>query len=357
MTLGSGAPYRVSVYDRQGMKKDEIDATFHCVWIANDIGKANFTISVGDPKCTADNLQFGNYVLFEHAQLPNWAGVISPHDPRKWSGDKQVTVQLLSAEYQFSRRRAPGGGRLEGTPGAIFTRVCQWANMGEDALIRFGGSIWMDGPIIPVDIANQKLSTIMGTVTKSAQVEWWLDPQIDPTTHRLIFNANLSQQRGTNNGYVLKEGFNIESPQGDFYMEEGDIINDDAVMGSAATIDARPLAIAQSPNSIGKYGLWQESEVISSGDAGGAQNVANTKMNTNAEPTGKFLLTAIDSDESGNTFALIGVGDVVLVDLYSVGFYAGLTPGNGITATTRILSEEYATDENKLVLVNQVVNV
>src|SRR5215211_7474055 len=63
-------------------------------WVLNDVGRAEFSISTADPKCTEANLQFGNLVHSEHlptldansnlnGKLPSWTGMILPN--RDWN--------------------------------------------------------------------------------------------------------------------------------------------------------------------------------------------------------------------------------------------------------------------------------
>lgn len=355
MSIPQSADYRLSVFDKQGVKKDELAATFHCIWILNDIGTGYFTMATSDAKCTADNLAFGNYVLFEHAKLGNWGGVIAPHNQRRWNGTKQVTIPVLAAEYQFNRRRTGAGITLAGPAGSVFTALCQAANSQEDALIRTTASaIWGGGENSGInDTKNRMMSAIMKDVVQKSSIDWWLDPQQD-TSGRLVFNAYLAQKRGSSNNYVLREGYNIETPDGDFYIEEGDLINDEMVVGGAATNAVAPKGVSLDQSSIDQYGLWQNSETVGGGQTGSAQSFADGKIATNSQPQKKFLLAALeDPTTSPNTFSNIRVGDIVTVDLYSVGFYAG---SFGVTETARILSMEYSTEENKVILVTQVVN-
>jgi hypothetical protein len=112
--IPEGADYRLSIFDRQGRKQSEIDATFHCIWtMAPTIGTAYYTMATNDPKCNYLNCLPGRYVLFEHEELGNWGGVISPHNQRKWNGQSQITIPVSAAEYQFNRRRAGAGKKLD----------------------------------------------------------------------------------------------------------------------------------------------------------------------------------------------------------------------------------------------------
>ena len=144
--ISEGADYRISIWGKGGMKLCEVDATFHCLWaMAPIIGTAYFTLSTNDPKCTQENLQFGNYVLFEHQELGNWAGFITPHNQRRWSGDRQVTIPIMAIEGLFSRRRAGAGSPMEGSAGAVFKTLINTANAEGDIRIRFNGSIYNGG--------------------------------------------------------------------------------------------------------------------------------------------------------------------------------------------------------------------
>jgi hypothetical protein len=352
MSTPEGADYRLSLFNRQGMYIDELDASFHCIWMAGDIGKADFTMSTSDEKCTKANLNFGNYVLFEHKRLGNWCGIICPHDPRRWSGQGQVTIQVISVEYQFNRRRASGAGAFSGSAGAIFTQMCNLANQKYDALIRFsdGSNIWGGGPDIPVTLNNQLMSDVMATVDKIQPVDWWFEPRV--VNNVLTLAAHLQKQMGTSKGYALLEGTNIETPTGDFYSEEGDIINDDLALGSGVAQSDRPEGRAISQPSIDQYGLWEGVEGVTDADAGNTQGVADSKILNSSQPVSKIMLTAIESEESPDTFANIGTGDIVTANLYSVGFYSN---SKGIFANVRILSREYSTDVNKVILVSQVL--
>jgi len=112
----------------------------------------------------------------------NWAGIIAPKDRRVWNGDKQVIIPILSAEYQFNRRRAGAGSSIPGSAGAVFTQLCQMANSQEDALIRFNGSIWGGGDQSGIrDTKNRMLSDLMGEIVKKTNVDWWFDPQSTTT--------------------------------------------------------------------------------------------------------------------------------------------------------------------------------
>lgn len=349
-----GADYRLSIFNRQGWKTAEIDATFHCIWtMAPTIGTAYYTMSTSDPKCTFENCAPGRYVLFEHNDLGNWGGVICTHNQRRWNGEKQITIPIMAAEYQFNRRRAGAGSGFDGNTGTIFKEFCRTANSAEDALIRFNGAIWGGGGQAGVaDPKNAMLSDIMAQLANDAGVDWWFDPVINPLNGRLNFNACLSPKRGRSNNYVLKEGFNLENISGDFFVEEGDIVNDNFVTGVAARNGDTPKKQSIYTPSINQYGLWQNSESSTSSDEGPVQAQADATVNAKNQPVGKFMLTALKSVECPDTFQHLRTGDTYNLDINTVSFYNNGNQ-NGIDARTRVLSREYSTDEDKVVLVGQ----
>lgn len=354
-----GADYRISIYTKMGIKLCEIDASFHCIWtMPPNIGTAFLTISLNDPKCTYRNFNIGNYVLFQHERLGDWCGIITPINRKAWNAsDKTLTISMMQVEYHFSRRRAGAGAAINGTAGVIFKQLCQMANDVGDCLIRFDGYIWGGG--VACDIVDPKdamLLDLMADVIVKSPVDWWFEPLIDPKNNNLYFSARLAQKRGTNRSYALREGFNIETPTGDFYTEEGNLINDVIEVGSAAQNAGAPKATAKNPFSIAEYGVWQGSESNSATDQATVQSAADICVVKNAQPLRKYLLTAIETVESPYTFAKIGQGDDVLIDIYSVGFF-GLGRGNGVNDTARVISREFTTDDKRLILVTETQNI
>lgn len=148
------ADQRFAIYSRKGALLDRINATVNLTEAVNEFGSLDFSISVRDPKATEHNLQFGNYVLFEHARLGSWGGVIASQSGMDWEDDKSITVRSLSAEYQFYRRRCPlydvtskVPGAVLGTYGQIMKKLIRYANAKEDTLLR-PRQIDMSGPQI-----------------------------------------------------------------------------------------------------------------------------------------------------------------------------------------------------------------
>ena len=344
--------FSVSLFDKRGLILAQIRTAFHCVWTLNKVGKADFEMALNDGKCTEENLQFGNYVLFQHSELGNWAGVIAPNDRQEWDASRKVVrIRALSAEYQFARRRGPAQYLFKGASfGDLLIQVIRRGNALGDMLVR-EGTIWEGGGPHEETSRDDSLLEILQRVQARAGYDWWLEPQV--SGGRLTFTANLSKRRGANSGYVLQEGRNLETPSGAFMLTGGQpLINDLALSGEGATVDARPRAVALDQDSIDAYGLWQGSDSSEASIPATLKQQARERVSQRAQPAKRFKLTAIESPESPDTFGSLGLGDVLRLELFSVGFYAGQ---NGVSTTVRIRSMEYDTSINKAILVQEEI--
>ena len=353
--MSYGGDYRVSVYDRFGVYLAELDCAFHCIWALNEAGSANFTLSRFDPKCTERICRFGNYVVFEHARLGDWGGLILPHDGRDWSGDGFIKMRARSAEFNFSRRRAPlydaqDGLFWAGTAGDLFERIINHMNFKSDTRVRPGdirkGGITM---IVGLRLAmwDRGIAQLIKRTNRRMGGKIWLEP-MRGENGRLIFKANFLLTRGENAGYVLKEDINIETPSGQFFREDGVLINDIAVMSSESDGANFQVEYYEDQDSIGEYGLFEGSDSITSDNEDAIQKYARDQVKQGSEPNRVFELLAIETTESPDTFAHIRPGDIANVDLYSVGFWFGRF---GVNSRISIDSIEYDTEEDKAILV------
>ncbi len=343
--------YHVSLFDKSGVRLAEIDAGFHCIWTLNKVAKADFVLAISDPKCTESNLQVGNFVVFEHDRLGSWGGVIAPHDRREWTGDGTVTIRVLSAEMQFGRRRGPANQLFRGTAGSIYRQFIAWGNGQADMLVR-EGAIWMGGATHEETSRDDILLEAWQRVAERSSVDWWFEPSIG-SDGKLVFLAHLADLRGQDVGYALLEGINIETPAGTFMIEGGRAIeNDMAISGEGATVESRPRGTAKNQSSIDLYGLWQGSDTSEATTPETLTSQAQEHVNTLGFPQKRFKITAIESPERTDTFAHIGMGDVIALRLSSVGFYAGEI---GYEGNVRIVSREYDTNIDKVILVQEEV--
>jgi hypothetical protein len=187
-------------------------------------------------------------------------------------------------------------------------------------------------------------------VQKRSGVDWWFEPNI-ATDGRLTFLAHLAPIRGQSSMYALQEGINIESPSDTFMIEGGRALENDMVIsGEGATVEARPRGMALSQGSIDTFGLWQNSDSSEAQTPATLTSQAQERVSVNGFPQKRFKLSAFESPERTDTFVHINMGDVVALHLTSVGFYAGQ---NGYDGACRIISREYDTDINKVILVHE----
>lgn len=341
--------YHISLFDMSGARLAEIDASFHCIWTLNKISKADFQLAISDPKCTEEFLQFGNFVVFEHARLGMWGGVITPDDRREWSGNGKVTVRALSAEKQLGRRRGPANQVFQGTAGSIYRQFIAYGNTQGDMLVR-EGDIWTGGGTHQETSRDDILLEAWQRVQKRSGVDWWFEPSIDDNG-RLTFLAHLAQVRGSVSGYVLQEGINIETPIDTFMIEGGRAIENDVVIsGEGATVESRPRGRALNQASIDTYGLWQGSDSSEAEVVATLTSQAQERVGVYGLPQRRFKLTAFECPERPDTFSHVSLGDIVGLHLHSVGFYGGQT---GYEGNCRITSCEYDTDADKVILVQE----
>lgn len=341
---------RLTVYDRTGARLDTLKASFQFTEALNEFGQAEFTLAISDSKCTERNLNFGNYILYEHARLGEWTGVIAPNNGQGSNFDDTITSRCFSAEFQFNRRRAPlndvdaGGllGFIHGTEGEILERLIGYANLKEDALLR-PGNIWKGGETRMVQLRYAMLNEPLDQVIKRSGLQFWVTPYFEK--HLLRFAVHLQPARGTDTGYTLRERINMEMPGGEHHRRDGALVND-TVTGSK---EGGPDSIGEAADaaSRNKYGLWEGNEYVEGDSQALAQARADAMIAAQAEVQEKDQVIAIESVESPDTFQHIGLGDVVGVQKNSVRFYDS---AERYFAQGRIVSREWSNAANKCIL-------
>lgn len=345
------ADQRLSVYSRKGILLDRLQATFTFSESLNEIGTAEFTMAISDPKCTERNLSFGNYILFEHARLGSWGGVIAPHNGQDWNSDDTITTRCLSAEYQFSRRRAPLHdlkskirGAIEGTEGQIMKCLIRYANMQEDTLLR-PGRLFMGGPTRRTKLAYAMLNDLVAQILKRSELQFWVTPYKDGG--ELRFGVNLLEVRGRDRGYVMRERINMELPSGQHHRRDVEMINDALVLAEGGDAPLKPTGQWVNQVSVNKYGLWQGVDSVPGDNTAWAESRAKDIVWQSGMPKDKDKVIAIESEESPTTFANIGLGDLVTIKKDSVIFYGGK---KSYSKKKQIVAREYDSDSKKCVL-------
>ncbi len=331
---------RISIYDINGIKLTEIDASFSRTWMLNRYGTGDFTISVTDPKATQENLRFGNLITAEHEKLPIWGGIIDT--PRTWMPGA-IKVSCYSAAYILTSR-VLDLSTLRGTAGAIFEKIISHANSRTHTLFSLG-EVYQGG------VANEFLKygvtvyAIMQAMEEENGHDWSVIPE-NTNTGNLSFECNWYEKRGMIREIGLIEDKNVLI--GGNLVEQGKIVNALLVYGSGATWATKPHAIATDSNS--PYGLKEALFFISELTHEEAQDKADTLLKKYKNPRKTFSLTALDDTitPANSIFYNIRIGDTIPVDLHTTGFTEG---GFGLTTKVRILGMGYNDLDNQLSLV------
>lgn len=337
--------YRTSIWDKKGDFVTYLPCSFFHTAAMGDVGQAEFTIDINNPLNRRDIIATGNYVLFEHQRLGDWAGIIAPNNGLSWTGDGVRIVRALEAAHQFSRRRSPlyvmdkKPLAVVGNAGLLLKKVINYANAKQDALLRPGNIL--PGDIALIHLKYEMTNELVHSLERKSKCESWVTPEKDETG-RLIFRVHLARRRGAARGYTLREGINLELEHGDIYREDGAIINDYAAI--VQTESGYQHAQYEDRRSIYENGLWQGSEQDGEGEP---KYLVRNTVAANRDPVRTYKVTAIETPESPDTFAYIGLGDVVNLCMYNGGAYYNEA---GVDTSVRIVSREYSSTENKVIL-------
>jgi len=337
--------YRASIWDKKGDFITFLPCAFFFNSALGEIGQAEFTIDINNPLNTRDVIATGNYVLFEHERLGDWAGIIAPNNGLSWTGDGVRVVRALEVAHQFNRRRSPlyvvdnKPLAIVGNTGSLLRQVIKYANIKQDALLRPGNIL--PGETALIHLKYEMTNELVHALERKSQCESWVTADKDETG-RLIFRVHLARRRGVSTGYTLREGINIELERGDIYREDNPIINDFAAIVQTET--GYQHAQYEDRRSIYENGLWQGSAQDGEGDP---KFLVRNTVALNRDPDRTYKVTAIETPETPDTFAHIGLGDVVNLCMYNGGAYYNEA---GVDTTVRIVSREYSSVENKVIL-------
>ncbi len=343
--------YRVTVFDRNGVPLAELDVEFHCVWADNEQGPGDFVISARyDPKCAPHIIKPGNYVVFDHAHHGSWGGVIMPHDDISLSGNGELTVRMREASIQFARRRAPlynfEGGNivLQGPASAVLKTMIHWCNLKQDTRLR-EGDINAGDKQTQLKLVNAMWSDLLDKFIKRNKVRVWTEPARDEQ-NLLIFKVNAAKRAVTNPDayYPLQEDINIETPSGEFYRRGNELKNDILYMNEAADDGGYLEYIAEDSPSQEEYGLWQWTETFGTDEAAALEEMATSELEKNSQLREKPILTAIESEESPDTFLHLRNGARIRVLIHSVGLWYG---DRGASVFGNIATREVSTSQGK----------
>ncbi|MBI3165168.1 MAG: hypothetical protein HYZ24_10835 [Chloroflexi bacterium] len=299
-----------TIYDRNGAPLTDIRARCTRSSLLNDYGQATFEIGYDDPKYRLEYLEYGNYILIRHRNLPPWLGMIDTPRSRK-RGYVQVTayeVNLL-LEYRF----APLNTVIEGTPGSKAVELLRLANAQEGTIIRPGAIF--SGGVSTDQKANDSVLSHLRSLAKENGHDWTITPKED-VTGKVYAELNWLEKAGESTQLVLAQGINLT--YGEVALEEtGELINH---VEAVVDVDASTEIGTQSQFYFEdtSYGKRAVREVLNGSiDSAGLLTMAEQKVKANKKPQ---LSTPLGVADVNGEFSEIRLGNVATYKFPKVEF-------------------------------------
>jgi len=316
---------RILVFDRFGTALGELDALTRRSWLIYGEGDCTFRMATSDAKCTETLLQFGNFLLIQDDEFPDWCGIIEPD--RNW-GYGWVEVHAYTVERLLMNCGTPIQ-KIIGSAGKIFEQIIQICNRQMDLPITIG-EIYRGGTQREETLGDSAYEHVRRVRERSGNY-WRFTPAV--INGRLKITAEWLEAIGTNNSQLLAEGLNLalEEPM----TEYGPIWNVVTGLGDASTNGSRLSITLEDAESIARFGRRSTSIVFA----------GNTRLPTLTQNTNEYLRqhawprkqVTTKIVRHGNTFRSLRIGDWYRVVLSSVGFSDG---GFGYEATMRLMGME-----------------
>ena len=314
---------QITIYSPLGIPITDIKATVFCAWQIAGMAEARFEIATSDPKCTEDNLRFGNIIRIQHDSLPDWVGFID--FPREW-GDGKVTVHAISAEVLMDWRLLLPY-KLEGVSAAGLARhVITQCNI-------WGGLPIYEGELLET---AQKVSYTVGgkaiDILNDMGIEWNVTANEVNGVLRLYLNTH--RWMGEVTRFVLddKNSKNI-SPK---LTENGPIYNQMFLVGAVDSENARNFIEVRDETSISRYGLRQAIIEIEGLEISELQATAEGKLSLFKDVSYTATPTVLNE---GDAYKYMRLGN--FVGWTTPTAYFTQTGGNGIEMQMRIVGMEW----------------
>ena len=326
---------RVLIYGQDGSCLDEIKVTTVRSWMINDLATCEFALPFTDNKCTSDLLAFGNRVLVQSDNLPDWVGYISL--PRKWVTQGAVGVTATSMEGILSTRNSKA---FSGTVQGVFYDIFSYANSKGDTGITAIANVSSVTSVGTFGSPSQSLYQTFMDVLKNTYTEFSVLGTID-TSGRLSVSIELySTLFYDYRNFALEEGVNIEAQSNYSLIEQGPLVNyvDVFFEGSSYAAASYGDSLSQSSN-----GLFETTLTIKSGS--NANQVAIDYVNSHAWPSKSWVLAAININD---TFSYMRPGAVTYLITTRSGFGG---QGIGTDVVVRITGMSYSDITGKLILI------
>jgi hypothetical protein len=298
-----------TLYAKDGTPLADIRTSATRSWILKGVGEAVVYVPTSNTKCRQEYLEYGNYIVIKHDQLPDWVGVIDT--PRVWHNG-YVEVRAYEPAFLFNYRFAPLKWEYTGTPGEKIIALIDQANIPFDTLIR-PGLISLNGDALK-ERMESRISVHIAGLCKRYAMEWRTYPLID-ANQRLSILLDFAPQIGVETDAELIQGRNILF--GDSPLEEsGELIN---YMEGMADDGAGGIAVY--PYSVPTlYGLRMKREKFTGITVDALKTLTENAVESKKQPSISAPLTVANV---GGLFGNINVGNTLKYIYKNIGFNNG----------------------------------
>lgn len=332
----------VTVYSPSGVPLADLDTNVLCSWVLNGPGEATFSLSTKNNKCQDQFLRYGNKLLVQHDDLPDWVGIMDT--PRTWNYGK-VECRAVGGEAWFDWRVTNYYFMVDNLA-EIYRYLIDDCNSWGGSQMGFGeittGGIWAAAAF------GGKASDIINRLCKKFQADWSVTSRVNPTSNRLYLRANMyAGMRGSWTNLVLN---NVNSKLTEpIQAEDGAIFNHVFFYSAPGDAGGRKVGEAKDKRSIMHYDLRQYAEQGVGSDETGLAFAAWRKLQDSKEPKVMIAPSVLNVE---NAWKSLQVGNIIYWDSDFAGFGRGLL---GMSATLRIVGMEYSDADQTVTLVTEML--
>lgn len=333
---------RLRIFSRNGTLLAEFTASVRRSWIIGKRTIASFSVSVYDTYCNETVLQFGNWVIVENDNFPDWVGTIGG---REWASRK-ATIAAYSPEFLLGQRIGPREEIVKGSAGVIFERIIYYVNLKEKTLLR-GGNIVKSGTRIETLNPTQLNDDLRRIYERSGEEYTWR-ADFD-ANGKLSILGDWSLKLGKSTEFSLyesKSGGNVEATRR-VLVEDAPEGNSIFGYGSGLTWASKPVVEVPDAASINQYGLIQKSISYNGvSTLAGITTNARDELKTLKNPERIYNINALNV---GDTYKFMALGNSMYLRMQNIGFSSG---DLGTDVRVRIVGMYFNPDSgNKLELV------
>lgn len=331
---------QVTVYNPMGIALADLDVDVYRSWVLNGPGEANFTISTKDNKCREEYLRYGNRLLVQHTDLPDWVGFIDT--PRLWSYGR-VEVNAVGAETWFDWR-VTNIGAVHDSLAEVFRWIIDDCNHWGGSQMKYGEI--KNGGIDAVAALGGKATDHIQRIVEKWGVDWSVTSRISKN-NRLELYANLYDGlRGKATQLVLNHiNSRITDP---IVTEDGAIWNHVFYYSEPGEGGSRVIGDSRDHRSEMLYDLRQIAEQGVGAYEPGLEFAAWMRLQETKEPVIMVAPAVLNINEAWKSLRL---GNFINWDSDYVGFDNSTV---GMASVLRIVGMEYADKEQAVTLVAEL---